>query len=178
MRITRRECAGRECVTARFEQFIRPNKRVLSYARYEKGVQHEWIFCDRRDTCENSQTARFVACCCASQYHAYAIGKRHRREFKEFKEFARKRNSSARRCLARLHRLYAAGHRDGSMQPSVVISTPSVDVITGASAEMRLRPPETHVDVPIASLGLVLSSGCTRTCAQREFKECIQLPAR
>ena len=46
-----------------------------------KGV-HEWIFCDLRDACENSQKVRFVACCCASQYHAYAIGKRHRKEFK------------------------------------------------------------------------------------------------
>ena len=56
----------------------------------EKGV-HEWIFCDLRDTCENSPKVRFVACCCASQYHAYAIGKRHRKEFKRVQRVCTKK---------------------------------------------------------------------------------------
>ena len=55
-----------------------------------KGV-HEWIFCDLRDACENSQKVRIVACCCASQYHAYAIGKRHRKEFKRVQRVCTKK---------------------------------------------------------------------------------------
>ena len=85
-----RERAGRECVTARVEQFIRPKECVELREICEKGV-HEWIFCDLRDTCENPPKVRFVACCCASQYHAYAIGKRHRREFKRVQRVCTKK---------------------------------------------------------------------------------------
>ena len=64
--------------------------REMQTKSEKKGV-HEWIFCDLRDACENSPKARFVACCCASQYHVYAIGKRHRKEFKRVQRVCTKK---------------------------------------------------------------------------------------
>ena len=85
-----RERAGRECVTARVEQFIRPSS-VLSYARYAKRECTNGSFVTFVIRARIRQKVRFVACCCASQYHAYAIGKRHRREFKRVQRVCTKK---------------------------------------------------------------------------------------